>query len=580
MPTIKYCDYLNGVDAARSQAYTNDPAAGSNILLTMADTTRFVVNASVTVSSSAGSETATITAVDPNVSITVASLALDHTTTSPLVTLRQGVDVVPYGCSSPYKTITQASTGLTGGDEVRCAKSPDVATLSGTLTFTNASKTVNTSQDLTAVLGAKDFVSLNTTGETWWEITSITSSAITLAVKYYGAGGTGTGYKRGITGSIAGVTVANGTGTTAVQTVSASGTSAASLLKISGGWNLSGTPAQDGQTFFFQSNTTKGGRGLYGSTISYVNIDGARLGFLRYYSGIYIEYSSVGWTITSVTCNGSNAEHGIYLKSGCTSCILTSCCVCGGIGDGIHVYASNSITVTSCVCNGNSYGIYFEATRGGIVTSCTFNGNYVGIYITSSSFIIFTSCTCNASTTYAVTLTDGSFGNVAYNLAHNQSVWTSILNITSWDGIYQKFVSVQESYSGTIRNRVYDRGGYIESNTPEARTGSCLQFNTKYATPYWTEQSFFVRAAASTARTVTIYAKKDGSFNGTVFLELWFNGVLITGPTDVSSQLSASYAQLSIVGASGGIPVDGVLEMKVKVYGTAGCVYVDDLGYS
>ena len=133
---------------------------------------------------------------------------------------------------NPYKTLSKATTGLTGGDEVRCAKSPDPATLSGTLTFTDGSKSVATSEDLTAVLGAKDFVSLDTAGETWWEISSITSTTITLVVAYRGTGGTGTGYKRGITGSIAGVTVADGSGTTEVHTISASGSNASSLLKL------------------------------------------------------------------------------------------------------------------------------------------------------------------------------------------------------------------------------------------------------------------------------------------------------------------------------------------------------------
>ena len=68
-----------------SRAYTNDPAAGDNIELEMADTSIFAVSDVVTVSSSAGSETATITVVHTDVHITVDTLALNHTTTNPLV---------------------------------------------------------------------------------------------------------------------------------------------------------------------------------------------------------------------------------------------------------------------------------------------------------------------------------------------------------------------------------------------------------------------------------------------------------------------------------------------------------------
>lgn len=70
---------------ARSQAYTNDPAAGSNIELNMTDTSGFNVGNKVLVSSSAGSEVARVTVVHTNTHITVDTLALNHTTTNPLV---------------------------------------------------------------------------------------------------------------------------------------------------------------------------------------------------------------------------------------------------------------------------------------------------------------------------------------------------------------------------------------------------------------------------------------------------------------------------------------------------------------
>lgn len=68
-----------------SRAYTNDPIAGTNIALNMSDTSGFIVGNTVTVSSSAGSEAATIVSLVANTSITVNALDLDHTTTNPLV---------------------------------------------------------------------------------------------------------------------------------------------------------------------------------------------------------------------------------------------------------------------------------------------------------------------------------------------------------------------------------------------------------------------------------------------------------------------------------------------------------------
>jgi len=108
-----------------SEPYTNDPAAGSNIVLTMADTSIFTVGNVVTVSSSAGRELATINLIVPNTSIRVDSLSLDHTTTDPLVTSSTIIDWTwsafpfinipkdPFGnesTSNPAQTLTPSAT--------------------------------------------------------------------------------------------------------------------------------------------------------------------------------------------------------------------------------------------------------------------------------------------------------------------------------------------------------------------------------------------------------------------------------------------------------------------------------------
>ena len=63
----------------RSEGYNNDPAAGSNIELTMTNTSGFLVGDTVYVTSSAGSEYTVITVVHVNTHITVSSLAKNHT---------------------------------------------------------------------------------------------------------------------------------------------------------------------------------------------------------------------------------------------------------------------------------------------------------------------------------------------------------------------------------------------------------------------------------------------------------------------------------------------------------------------
>jgi hypothetical protein len=69
----------------RHEPFTNDPAAGSNIELNMADTSEFTVGAVVTVVSSAGTEYARVTVVHNMTHITVDALALNHTLTTPMV---------------------------------------------------------------------------------------------------------------------------------------------------------------------------------------------------------------------------------------------------------------------------------------------------------------------------------------------------------------------------------------------------------------------------------------------------------------------------------------------------------------
>ena len=475
---------------------------------------------------------------------------------------------------NPYKTIDKASTGLTGGDEVRCAKSPAPTALSGTLTFTDGSASVATSANLTGVLAAKDLISLNPTGdhagETWWEISSLTSTTITLTSTYKGAGGTGTGYKLGVTD-----TGTAAESTTVIQQVSSSGSSG-HLIKVSGGWNLSGTPAQDGYTWFYQSGSNKYGYGLQLSSKGYINLDFSRVGFLRYDRGIYL-YLSSNNTITSPTCNSNN--YGIYLNSSSNNTITSPICNSNS-SYGIYLYLSSNNTITSPTCNSNSSrGIYLSSSYNITITSPTCNSNSYGIVISSSNNITITSPTCNSNSSRGIYI--GSSCNiVCWGYAHDESTWSNAGNVADWAGNRQKIVSIGESESGgAARNRVYFFGGYTQDNTAEADGGSgkCLQFNPKSAT-YWIEQDFNVPVTASTARTVSIKMKDDASFNGNVYLELWLNGVLIVGPTEKT--MTTSYVAQEMTAAAVDIDTDGVLTLKVKVYGTAGAVYADTLTYS
>lgn len=99
----------------QKRAYTNDPISGTNVVLMMSNTSGFVVGNVVSVSSSAGTETTTITNVLAGVSITVAALSLDHTMINPLVSATKYFYVVGSQYASTNTTLTLAGDVLGTG---------------------------------------------------------------------------------------------------------------------------------------------------------------------------------------------------------------------------------------------------------------------------------------------------------------------------------------------------------------------------------------------------------------------------------------------------------------------------------
>jgi len=294
-----------------------------------------------------------------------------------------GDDTTGDGTASlPYKTITKASTGLTGGDEVRVAKSPEPTNLTGTLGFTNNSTAVvGTNTLFTTELAIGDFIKGG--NGYWWEVVVITNDThLTLYKVYSGSTASGvSSQKLGITDTGAAASTSD-----AVQTISASGSSDSSRLKISGGWDLS-TETQTGQTFFRQMHTTfdnRYGYGLYATGKYFFEL--SRLHLLRYYHGIYLSNSSNNNDITTPTCN-SNGSHGIYLVSSSNNNITSPTC---NSNNSCGIYLSNSSNnndITTPTCNSNgSYGIYLGGSFNNNITSptCNSNGSY-GIYLAGSS---------------------------------------------------------------------------------------------------------------------------------------------------------------------------------------------------
>ena len=400
---------------------------------------------------------------------------------------------------NPYKTIDKGSTGLTGGDEVRCAKSTDPTALTGTISFTKGSASiVGTSTLFTTELSIGDFILGGDSG--WYEVITLTDAThATLYQIYPGTTQSGvSSQKLGVTS-----TGAAASSSTAVQTVSVSGTSLASRLTISGGWDLS-SQTQTGITFFRQLHGTfanRYGRGLYFSSKSYVSI--SNIGFLRYDTGIY--YSS-----------------------------------------------SNNNTATSCTCNSNSnYGIYYY---------------YYSNNNTASS------CTCNSNTTNSI-YSDTSLFNVINNTALSNAIAVATAKTYSDKPCLQ----FQKYNTAAGDHRCYYEYGNTVRDVTTPRTGTeCLKYNPSSAI-YYISQSFFFKADSGVQQTLSAYIRKTSTFNGDVQLAIFFEGIAIADWAAVTPTNNDTYEQKSAVAAAGSITEDGVLELRIKVRGSAGSIYVDDL---
>ena len=421
---------------------------------------------------------------------------------------------------NPYKTITQASIGLTGGDEVRVAKSTASTNLTGTLGFTiNSTAVVGSSTLFTSELAIGDFVKGG--DDQWYEVIVITDNThATLFKKYPSATEAGvSSQKLGITS-----TGAAAASSTAVQTVSVSGSSVASRLKISGGWDLSGTPAQDGQTYFRQMHgtfATRYGYGLYGSSKDYIEIE--RLHFLRYDRCINMS-SCDWWKITSpnLLSAGDEAWH----LSSCRNNEIITPVANSSADRGIYLSTSSNNTITTPTCNSNNNGIYLSSSSNNIANKFSGTGNGTDIYVLPAIY----------------------FGDYP--------------------------VIKCQHFKAVGANKCFYEYGITERDTADARSTQCLKYDPTSAT-YYILQSFFFKADSGVAQTLSAYIKDDADFNGDIQAAIFFMGEEITAWAEWTP--TTSYVQKSIIAAAGDITEDGVLELRIKVRGTAGNVFVDDL---
>jgi len=516
---------------------------------------------------------------------------------------------------NPYRKIDKASTGLTGGDEVRVAKSPAPTVLSGTLAWVDGSDLIATSIDLTLVLSPGDFVGKDTSGETWWEVITVTTTTLTLYKIYSGTTETVASKKLGITSTgLAGSSGQN------IQSVFSSGISSLNRLKISGGWNLS-TELQDGETWFRQMHTTfsyRYGRGLYTNSKSFLEIE--KLNFLRYYYGLLLHLSES----SKVNLVNTHSSEGYGISVDTSSNAELSNLICNANdGVGLNIYESDDCNVQDIIANSNDLGVNLNRSHRCQILSVVANRNDGdGIKIFQAHANLISNITAGYNTESGIKIDqshDNTFeGPIVFNnnnqgieiyLAISSSFENLTCNNNSDVGIYSKgglhTVITKYSGSGNINGDVsilsyleyYDSmpslycqhfgadkvdkifyvGGIIEHITgTEARGGSgdALRFSP-LSDIYYLIQKFYFPIDIGVGKTLKVYMKDDVSFNGEVQAAIYFLGKRITGWSTWS--MTTNYVEQNIIASSGDITEDGVLELRIRVKGAAGNVYLDDI---
>lgn len=494
---------------------------------------------------------------------------------------------------NPWKTIDKCSTGRTGGDECRGAKST-ITTLSGTLTFTNGSTTVNTSQDLSGAVAAGDFIGKNTGVDAWWVVASATSTTITITNQYWAPTGSGdavTGYK--ITPIAA----------SEQYDVNCDGSSG-NRIKISGGWDLS-TQTQTGVTAFNAYSTTHGvalnnddwiefshfvirATGATGSPISHSGGDNC------YFHDIWIAESTTYRAVNLVAA--FNTYENIYISESGSYSFYVS----GNNNNfkNVYVYSPGNAN--------NEYGFYLASGFNTFENLRIYNSYDDNLYIgTDLGFNLFKDChfitnrnassnnitisasapenrffntTASGSTGYVVE--NGSYYGTNYFVNNNFTAGSSgtyIPGSTSYDVIAAPTLATQETGGDAVR--YYGTRGTITSDSSaSARSGKALKYTPLSAGFYIGERVGTVKITSTSSDiTLGVYVKDDGSFNGAPYAVVVRNGKWLS-KTAITP--TTSYAQVTFTAAAADLVLGDYLDLWILTDASAGNFWVDDFSAS
>lgn len=414
---------------------------------------------------------------------------------------------------------------------------------------------------LTSLIGKNDDV------DQWWPIKSIVETAVTLEGNYLS--------KSSIASELVTCYYRNPlllTPGTAIGAVQVNGT-APSPLTFTGGWNTS-SDIRDGDTWI--SHQTLEGTGI-ASGKNYIKFE--RLYFTKTYQIFdatsttkYNEFLNFGGChagnilLSPAVSDARTRMKNIYVNTPAANC---DCIYLNGNRswwdlENVYAHGANSssragINLNQSVGLGlrgkniNCFGNYYGMNLGGwarIESPHTRLNTYSGVYLTAACWWDLANTNFEEATPIAT----------ATALEDPEMTGYSLMN-----------------YQGVAGdNRVVTLFGEIRRNTADAQSGACAKMTPNTASEYLPLILGPIPAASGVQKTVTAYLKKDVSYNGAdPRISLRKNGFVVAGPT--ACTVSTSYQQFTINYTP---TEDCVLELLVECDGTAGSIYVDDVGHS
>ena len=317
------------------------------------------------------------------------------------VDLASGSDVAAGTAGAPLLTINAAIAKASGPHDIRVAKTTAAASVGGgtTFTWTRNSTTVSTSTDLTASIAVGNFIGRPTAAgngavDTYYRVSAITATTITLTTKNQNATGTTNGCLKLVLGT---QIVTTGSAAANACTISTNGTT------LSGGWNLSGTPTQDGETWFRSNNVRT--TSFYGISVTGSNCSISKLNVID--TGYGITCTTTGVTVSNCTFT-TNIYGGFFNNNGFSGS-HTSCVFHTETLVAFYTQAATVRSFSSCYFLGGSSASFQQATNSAYpailsFSSCGFYGGVIGISPATSSDFALVNCSieyCTSGITHA-----------------------------------------------------------------------------------------------------------------------------------------------------------------------------------